>query len=287
MIALVCSVIFSTLLIILFKWFALRNIDTFQAIVTNYAVAAFCGLVYMGHPTQFLSTAVTSGWLPVAAVMGMFFILIFQFFGLTARAWGASVTSIAAKMSMIIPIAFGILYFHESAGSMKIIGILIALGAVYFSTARNNSQAAAPGNWLYPLVLFIGSGLIDTSLTYGQRELIKDGETIPFMTVIFFFAFVTGLAVLIYKILIRKQKLHLMSVFWGLALGIANWGSLLFLLLALNNHSLESSVIFTLNNIGIILCSIAAGIFIFKEKPERKQWLGIILSLIAIYFVSY
>lgn len=287
MIALSLSVIFSTLLVILFKWFAIRNIDSFQAIVVNYGIACISGIIFIGSPDNIYDQTYNTSWFTGALFLGVLFISIFQFFGLTAKTWGASVTSIAAKMSMIFPILFGIIFFKESIGIYKITGIIMALLAVVFSTNAKNINDHSKKPILFPIILFIGSGMVDLSLNYFQRGVLKDDETMGFMTVIFGASFISGILFLTYKIIFKKYELKPMSLLWGIALGISNWGALYFLLLALNNPDLESSVIFTLNNISIILLSIISGIFLFREKLDKIQWLGIILALTAIFFVSY
>jgi multidrug transporter EmrE-like cation transporter len=75
--------------------------------------------------------------------------------------------------------------------------------------------------------------------------------------------------------------------FWGIVLGIVNFGSIYLLVSALNhvnNNGIrtDSSVIFGLNNIGIVGLSVLVGLLIFSEKLKLINWIGIALSVVSI-----
>lgn len=69
-------------------------------------------------------------------------------------------------------------------------------------------------------------------------------------------------------------------------LGIPNYFSVYFLLKALKSNVLESSGIFTVNNVGIVMLSTVAGIVLFHEKLLRKNWIGIGLAIASIALVA-
>ena len=69
-------------------------------------------------------------WFYVALALGFLFIAIFNVMALTAQKNGLSVASVASKMSVIIPVLFGIIIYKESVGFYKILGIILALVAV-------------------------------------------------------------------------------------------------------------------------------------------------------------
>ena len=83
---------------------------------------------------------------------------------------------------------------------------------------------------------------------------------------IFVTALILGISVLGYQLLKGKEKLHYKNLLGGIALGIPNYYSIYFLVQALRHPSLESSTVFTLNNVGIVMAATLIGILFFKEK---------------------
>ncbi|MCD4709565.1 MAG: hypothetical protein K8R52_01860, partial [Bacteroidales bacterium] len=73
----------------------------------------------------------------------------------------------------------------------------------------------------------------------------------------------------------------------GLLLGAVNFGSIFFLVRALNYNpaagkSMDSSMIFGANNISIMALSVLVGLLVFKEKLIFVNWIGIVLSALAL-----
>ena len=78
--------------------------------------------------TSNISLAVTEipeqPWFLGAFCLGFLFITGFNIMGITAQRNGLSVASVAGKMSVVIPIVFGVFVYNESVGFVKVIGIL-------------------------------------------------------------------------------------------------------------------------------------------------------------------
>ena len=84
-----------------------------------------------------------------------------------------------------------------------------------------------------------------------------------------------------------KNPFQLRSIFWGIIFGVPNFFSLVFFLEALADPSLDSSVVFTLVSIGVVISSSLLGVFLFNEKLDKTNWVGILLCVCAIYIFSY
>ena len=76
------------------------------------------------------------------------------------------------------------------------------------------------------------------------------------------------------------------NVIGGIALGIVNYASIYFLLKALQFEGLESSTIFTVNNVAIVMLSTLIGLVLFREKIYVKNWIGIFIAIISIVLVT-
>ena len=281
---LLLSIAASSLIFVIFKLFARYNVNTLQAIVVNYIIAFTTGiLTYTGDTT--IQEATGSGWFIGALLLGLIFISVFNLMALTTQKSGLSVVSVATKMSVIIPITFGIFYYNESAAILKIVGIVLALVAVYLASVKDKS-ILKNNSLLFPFLILIGSGIIDVSLKYFEQAHVKDTDAGIFSATIFASAGVLGILFISVQLFRKKIRLELKNLIAGIALGVPNYFSIYFLVQALRTDGLDSSTIFTLNNVSIVVLSTLLGILFFKERLLLKNWIGIALAVISIVLVT-
>ncbi|TYA57251.1 DMT family transporter [Formosa maritima] len=285
MIYLLLSILASTFIFLIFKLFDRFKVNTLQAIVFNYIVACLCGIVTYCKPID-ITEITQEKWFFGAIALGFLFIFIFNVMAITAQQNGISVASVATKMSVIIPVFFGIYMYGESTGIQKIIGILLALLAVYFVSIKPNSNIHLKNSILLPFILFLGSGIIDTSIKYLETTYVSENGIPIFSATIFCFAACIGLCILLYKTLKKEFKFNPQSLIGGTVLGIVNYVSIYYILKALDNDSIESSTIFTVNNVAIVMLSSLVGLILFKEKLSIKNWIGVSFAIISILLVT-
>ncbi len=286
MIYLLLSISASTLIFIIFKLFNKYGINTLHAIVINYLMACLFGIWSYDAPIN-VNDIMASQWIYGAIVLGFLFISIFNVMALTAQRNGLSVASVASKMSVIIPVIFGIYVYKEGVGFQKIIGIILALISVYLTSVKPRaSDNMTKGLWL-PLLLFIGSGIIDTSIKYVETTYLPEGGIPIFSATIFAFAFLIGALIILANAFKQDLKFPLKTLLGGSILGIVNYFSIYYLLKALNYQGLESSTLFTVNNVAIVMLSTLLGLLLFKEQISKMNWIGISLAIISIVIITF
>lgn len=285
MIYLLLSILSSTCIFVLFKLFNVYKINTLQAIVVNYFVAAMVG--FLSYERSIDTIAIfESQWFIGAIILGFLFISIFNVMAVTAQKNGISIASVASKMSVIIPIIFGIYMYNENAGMVKIAGIFVALIAVYLASVKTKENLPVSKSILLPAILFLGSGIIETSLKFIETNYVESIGIPIFSATIFACAALLGLLVLTIKFSTKQLMPDLKSLPAGVFLGIVNYYSIYFLLKALQHNGSESSTIFTLNNVSIVMLSSVLGFIIFKERLRLKNIVGIILAVLSIILVT-
>jgi drug/metabolite transporter (DMT)-like permease len=271
---------------VVFKLLEKFNVNTLQSIVVNYLVAFSCGMLINQKPVA-IQSIFEAQWFLGSIVLGVMFIGIFNIMAWTAQKNGLSVASVASKMSVIIPVIFGIYLYEESIGFQKIIGIVLALISVYLVSAKSKTSVNFKKNLLLPVVLFFGSGIIDTSIKYLQNNYVPEDTISLFSASIFLIAAVVGIGILTVQFFRKEFQFDPKSILGGIALGIVNYASLFFIIKALNLPNTESSTLFTINNVAIVMVSTLIGLLIFKEQLSKKNWAGIGLALISIYLVTF
>ncbi len=285
MLNLALSILCSSLIFVIFKLFDVYKIQTLYAIITNYVVAFIVGLVLYEGTVDF-NEIISKSWFFGTLALGVFFILIFNLMAKTSQIAGVSVASVATKMSLIMPVVFGVFLYKETLSFLQVVGIVLALVAVYFASMKEKSITIPKKALLLPLLVFLGSGIIDISMKYFQEHHLQPREVAIFSSMIFGFAALTGFIFIGGKAIKTSLKLNLKNIVGGIVLGVPNYFSIFFLIRALQNEHISSSAIFTINNVAIVMLSTLLGITIFKERMSLKNWGGIALAVISIVLVA-
>lgn len=284
MIFLLLSILFSTGLFVIFKYFGIYKVDVLKAIFVNYIVAFSMGFLLAERQIP-ISEIYLQPWFPGALVLGALFISIFFVMAMTAQKNGVSVTSIAGKMSVVVPVLFGIFLYNESVTILKVLGIVIALIAVYLSSVKEEKTQNS-GTLLFPILLFIGSGAIDTLIKYVQVNHVADQDVSIFSGSLFGIAAIFGGLILTIKAVRKRSSFGLKNIIAGVVLGVPNYFSIVFLIKALQNKNFESSTLFTVNNVAIVIVSTLVGLLLFKEKFSLKNKIGVVLAILGIVLVT-
>ncbi len=280
MIFLLFSILFSSFLFIVFKLFSKYTINTNQAIIVNY-FTAFC-VGYFSHQTPInITTLVQKPWFFGALILSSLFISIFTVMALTSQKNGVGVASVAGKMSIVIPVIFGLYLYNEQLNFQKVLGIILALCAVYLSVLKE-TPITKNKNFIYPFLLFLGSGIIDTLIKYIQHKYVTDDELSLFSAIVFLLAGLMGLFMYFFK----KTAISYKNIIAGAILGIVNYYSIIFLLKSLATKTMSSAEIFTINNVAIVMLTTLLGLLIFKEKMYLKNWVGIFIAIISILLIT-
>ena len=293
MIYLLLSILVSTVIFVVFKLVGQHKNLIFQVIVVNYIVAAitsYAVLIITGAP--FFSEFNLPGII-LALIIGVFFIVMFYIVGLTTRQSGIVVTTISSKMSVIFPVILSIsIDRNDRPDILTLSGICLTLIAVFLTIYKKRPTGKKDFKYFYlPIVLFIGMGLVDSLVKYAQYNFITDKNTISFTAFLFTISALIGIIISIIRKISITDLMKKKVLLAGFTLGLANLGSVYFLVKTLNlnrdtNIFLESSSIFALNNMGIVIVSVITGFLFFKEKISILNATGIVMSLFAIYFLT-
>ncbi len=286
MIYILLSIICSTSLFVIFKYLDKFKIDAFLVIVINYFVAATLGFALNYNYDYSNIITEINKWYYLAAVIGILFILMFFVIGISSQKIGIAITSVSSKMSVILPITFSIIYFSETVNVLKISGIILAIIAIILTVYKKTEKKLELHFIYLPVILLIGMGSSDILLKISQNCCITKEISSIFTATLFLISGITGIIFTAFKPKVWKNIKSKKVLLTGVILGLINFGSIYFLINALNTNIFDSSIIFGINNIGIVALSVFLGLILFKEKLSLLNWIGITLSLIAIFLLS-
>lgn len=284
MLFLILTILQSTAIFVVMKLFSRFRIDNWQAITINYIVASAFGLmVYKGK----LSADVffDKDWFVYAIILGITFIATFFIFALSSQKVGVALTSVASKMSVVIPVLAGLILLNEKITLLAGIGICIALLAFYLTIGRGRNSSFPRKYIILPLVLFLGNGINDSLMKFSMHHYVRgSNELILYLTTVFLTALALGLLINTIRYSRNRKGLTLRNVIAGIVLGLLNFGSTFYIMKAMGIY--DSAVVFPVTNAGIVSLSALVGFSLFREKLNRQNWAGIVLAVIAIILIA-
>ena len=277
MISIICSVTVSVLLKLARRY----KISVVQAVTWNYLFAAGLACFFFRPSVNDLTIVNVNSTL---VILGILLPTIFWFLAASVRNIGIVKTDIAQRLSLFIPILAAYFLFGDQFSLLKIAGLVVGFLAIILTLAKKSDQSSDKHNWLYPLVVFVGFGLID--VLFKQVAQLK---SIPYTTsliLVFGISFVVAMAGTAYWRFVKKEKIQLVNFFCGAVLGFFNFFNILFYLKAHRAMADQPSTVFTAMNLGVIIAGTLVGLLIFKEKLSRLNYIGLFLAAVAIVLIT-
>ena len=290
MIDLAITITTFSMMIMLFKYFEKIGVNNLIAITLNYFTAGILALSsYLTENSIYeLRSNINSNLVIIGLIVGGLFVITFNLYAYSAQKIGITLSTVSNKMSMVIPILIGIILFKEEITFFKILGIFLALGAIVFSSKEDKkSKKLSKMNIIILFLLFIGQGLADGILNWGQRNILNSENMNLFFTMIFLSAGFAGGLYSIFKIKTSNLVMDKKSIFWGITLGIPNYLTLLYFIRSLKNELFSSYQVFPIVNIGVIVMCTILSVIIFKEKVSIFKWIGVGFGILAISLILF
>src|SRR6056300_419299 len=244
--ALMFSSILSALIFWIFKEMGRRNVKALPVIVMNYLVCMILGNIILGETHLLQPSALTKEGVWPIFILGFLFMVTFLLMAESTRESGASLSAVASKMSMVIPVSSAMVFFNEAISSQLLIGISLALLSVGLITYQSENKGGF--SWLL-IAVFIGSGGVDLSMNLIKHQNYSGWSNMQFTTLIFF----------------------------GVLLGGINLFSIYAIYHALDMFKSSTSVFFTVNNVLVVMGSVIVGIF-YKEAFNLRKIIGLIAA---------
>ncbi|HEY4194769.1 MAG TPA: EamA/RhaT family transporter, partial [Mucilaginibacter sp.] len=217
-------------------------------------------------------------------MLGILLPALFVVVAISVSSNGIVRTEIAQRLSLFIPVLSAFLLFGESLTISKSIGLIVCFAAIICSIPWGKQRSANTRGkadaWMYLVVVFIGMGVIDILLK--KMSAFKATSYTSSLLLVFILAFLLSLINLFYRFGSKKSKFSWPHILFGWILGVANFGNIFFYMKAFGSLPDTPSLVFSMNDIGIILLGSFVGITLFKEKLSMINKIGIGMALAAI-----
>ncbi len=264
---LIMAVASSLAIAVLLRIYEHKQINRVVMIAVNYIAAA--SLAWMLAQNK----DVGSGVYVFGSIIGFFFVIAFITFSKAIKLKGIASTVTIGRLSLAVPVLVSILLWGEKPGILDILSLL----AIFLIILLWEGKLGRISPIL--ILIFCLFGAIDTSIKYFKMNFSVSDEGF-FLVVIFGAAAVwSWLYLLIKRIKIKRQ-----DVVAGIVLGIPNFFSTHFLLLAL--ETIPAYVTFPFVNLGLIISSGLVGHLFFKEHLSLKKASLMLLGMLAVFILT-
>lgn len=283
MLYVVLSVICSVSVGILLKLAKKKHYSFYQIVSINYIIA--WGLTQLIYQPQ-LKTQLSSSASSIIIALSLLLPVIFVFQAKAIKYSGIVKTDIAQRMSLFLSLLFSFFIAKEIFGIYKWIGILLAFVAIFLTFYRKNDAELTKNNkWHFLPLVLLGFGVID--ILFKKVASLQELQFTEVLFLVFPGALFVSLIISIYYLIKGKESFNPINILWGIGVGILNFGNISLYIKAHQALSSNPSTVFASMNMGVIVLGSLVGIMVFKEKVNRWNYLGILLSLLAIGFISY
>ena len=197
------------ILIIGFKIFEKYKVNNLVALIVNYLTGAACSYYYLESDFT-LEYIFQADWLYHAIAIGALFIIVFNLYSLGIQKVGISTTTIANKMSVIIPVGVALtLYPENNFDTLKVVAFLLALFGIYLSVTKEKKLALNKEYIGLILFVFLGQGISDATFNdFAQSfDNVFKKETFLFFMTLFLAASIVGIIIHLGSFLKKSKKI--------------------------------------------------------------------------------
>ncbi len=276
----------SCTLLWMFRYFSDKSLNIQGIITVNYITCLISTLVVNidAFNFKFIKYEPTNIY---ALLLGGLFILTFNIMSKTVTYFGIMISSVTQKMSLIAPIMIGVLFYAENLTFFRIIGIIAAMSAIIVINMpfhKDPDQKRKLIFWLYPLLTWLLSSIIDAAF-YLLGKSTGSKQSAMFLAILFGTAATLGILFMIFQKIKNAVRIPWHIIPYGILLGIPNFMSIHYLMKAIG-QGWDASLMFPINNVGIIAISMLGALLIFKEKANKYKLMGITLAISAVLLIT-
>ncbi len=286
MVYVLLSVICSVTVSVILKLARRQGVDTAQIIVWNYPVAVLCTFLFLrpAWVPNLLGIAPIWQYLALSVLLPGIFVAL----SASIRYAGIVRTEVAQRLSLFIALIAAFWLFDEPLQPGKLAGVGIGILGILCSIGWHNGKnqhGISHGVWLYPLLVFLGYGVID--ILFKQLAQLAGIPYTTSMFVVFCLAMFTAFLFLAYHLQVSRKKFSIHAVFWGGILGAFNFANILFYMKAHRALPDSPSIVFTGMNVGVIALGALIGISVFGEKLSNINRIGLILAIVSVLVIAF
>lgn len=275
MIFLMLAIFSSTMVSVMMRLSSEKISANLSMLAVNYLACSLLGGGYAGFHLWMPEETGFSLTVALGVVSGVLYLAGFMMLQQSVQKNGVVLSSVFMKLGLLVPMVLSLVFFHETPTAAQIVGFFIAVGAIVVINLKKDPSAKGFGMGLIALLLLGGScdAMSKIFEVFGPAALSEQ-----FLFYTFAVAFLLCGALVLYK----KERPGLREILYGTLIGVPNFFSAKFLLLALTK--LPAVAVYPSFSVATLLCITLTGVVVFRERLGRLQWaaLGAIVAALIL-----
>lgn len=277
MLFLILAIISSALVSLIMRLSTNRVTGNVSMLAMNYLMCLMIAAAYTGIHRLFPGEAGQGGALVMGAVNGALYLGSFLLLQLNVRKNGVVLSATFMKLGLLVPMVLSVALFGEMPAPLQMIGFCVAVAAIIL--INTETEHTVMEFRLGLLLLLLGGGCAD-AMSKVYEELGAPGLSAQFLFYTFAVAFVLCLGLM----LLKKQRIGRAELLFGLLIGIPNYFSARFLLLAL--EQLPAVIVYPTYSVSTILVVTLTGVLLFRERLGKRQYGALGAILLALLLLN-
>lgn len=246
--------------------------------MTNYAICVLMSRIFMGEMELFTASEGISIAVGLGLFSGIMYLVSFVFMQWNMKNNGVVLTSTFTKLGVLVPTLMAILVFREQPKLMQILGIILAVSAiVLLHFEKEHVETGGVKIWL--LIQLLVSGFTDSLANIYDKagsNMLKNHYL--------FYTFLAALILALLLALKKKEKPCGWDVLFGVLIGVPNYFSSSFMLMAL--RSVPAVVAYPVCSVGTIVAISTASVLLFKEQISRRKMAALALVMLSLVLLN-
>ena len=246
-------------------------------LAANYLICLLLAAVYSGFQRLFPNTDTLPTALGLGSLNGALYLGGFVLMQQNVKKNGVVLSSIFTKLGLLVPILLSVFLFGEVPTWLQVPGFVVAIAAIVLINLQKGSKSTTSVGSLLLLLLVTGSA---DAMSKIFEEVGDPALSDPFL----FYTFAVAFLLCVVLVIVSKEKPDLTSVLFGIVIGIPNFFSAKFLLRSLAD--LPAVVVYPSFSIATMLLTTLIGVFFFKERLVKRQWLALAGIIAALFLLN-
>ena len=247
-------------------------------LAANYLVCLLLAAAF----GKFQVFPVTQPGFPLTVIMGgvngALYLLGFVLLQYNTRKNGVVLSSVFIKLGLLVPMVLSVFLFREIPTWVQTVGFVLAVAAIVLINYEKDAGGKRNGKLFLVLMLLAGGAgdaMSKVFSVYGAQSL---GDAFLFYT------FLSALVLCVLAAASGKERPHPAALLFGFLVGIPNFFSARFLLLALGR--LPAVIVYPTYSVATLLLVTLAGVAAFRERLKKKQWIALVIILAALVLLN-
>lgn len=243
-------------------------------LTVNYLTCTVLAAMYTRNWTMGRELYATGG---LGLVNGVLYLTSFILLQRNVRRSGVVLPATFMKLGLLVSMVVSVCLFGERPSFLQSMGFVLALGAILLI---NYQKGEGKGKFRMGLVWLLLCGGMADAMSKIYEEIGWQALAPQFL----FFTFGTALPLCAVLMLSKDERAGKWEWLFGLLVGIPNFFSSKFLLRALED--IVAVVAYPVYSVATILVVTLVGVLVFRERLEKKQWLGLGMILAALVLLN-